>query len=66
MYDHPVFLREDSRNTHDAERGHSRNRHICLITVYPNPNLIITLPLHGVAKTFKFRHRSFGVLALEN
>ena len=26
---------------------------------------VITLPLHGVAKTFKFRHRSFGVLALE-
>ena len=25
----------------------------------------ITLPLHGVAKTFKFRHRSFGVLPLE-
>ena len=28
MYDHPVFLREDSRNTHDAERGHSRREDI--------------------------------------
>ena len=32
----------------------------------PTPTLtLITLPLHGVAKTFKFRHRSFGVLPLE-
>ena len=40
--------------------------YFCIPNPNPNSRRTITLPLHGVAKTFKFRHRSFGVLALEN
>ena len=42
-----------------------RTTRIMDLTKPYDPTTVITLPLHGVAKTFKFRHRSFGVLPLE-